>query len=176
MRRAVIAAAVMVTALLAGAAPAQATEPAGGAGAHGGWVPAPSAAFEQPAGARCDFAIRSEPIRDEVRKLVLDTYADGKPKRELYAGDLIVRYTNLETGVFTEVDASGTAMVQYGTDGSMTYYVVGPVIFGFRADGSTLPRGMWLIDGVYTVAFTPTFQKTLTMVHGTTTNLCTLVD
>src|SRR5690349_4581703 len=102
MRRAVIAVAVMVTALLAGTAPAQATGSAGGAGAHGGWAPAPSTGFEQPAGARCDFAIRSEPIRDEVRKIVLDTYADGAPKREVYAGDLIVKFTNLETGAFTE--------------------------------------------------------------------------
>ncbi|MEV0457773.1 hypothetical protein [Catellatospora methionotrophica] len=173
MRRAVMASVVMVAALLAGAVPAQAAAQTGG---HGGWVPAPSAAFEQPAGARCDFAIRSEPIRDEVRQLVLETNADGTPKRVVYAGDLIVKFTNLATGVSAEVDASGTALVDYHTDGSMTWYVVGPVIFGFRDDGSTLPRGMWLIDGVYTLAFSPTFQKTLTMVHGTTTNLCTLVD
>lgn len=171
MRRAVIATVVMVTALLVGSTPAQAA-----GGSHGGWVPAPSTGFEQPAGARCDFAIRAEPTRDEVRKLVLATYADGSPKRELYAGDLIVRYTNLSTGASTLVDASGTALIDYGTDGSMTWYVVGPAIFGFRADGSSLPRGMWLIDGVYTIAFTPTFQKTVTMIHGTSHNICEDLD
>ncbi|GAA1394244.1 hypothetical protein ACFQZ4_02775 [Catellatospora coxensis] len=172
MRRSVIAIVAVVGALLAGAAPVQAAE----AGAHGGWVPAPQGGYEQPAGARCDFAVRSEPVLDEVRKLVLDSYPDGSPKRELYAGDLIVKFTNLETGVSKEFDASGTAMIDYGTDGSMTWYVVGPAIFGFRADGSSLPRGIWVIDGVYTMAFTPTFQKTLTMVHGTTDNVCTHLD
>ncbi|WP_155368350.1 hypothetical protein [Catellatospora vulcania] len=173
MRRAVLTTVMMVTALLAGAAPAQAAE---GSGAHGGWVPAPQAGFEQPAGARCDFAIRAQPVLDEVRKLVLDTYADGKPKRELYAGDLLVDYINLETGKSTRVDASGTALIDYGADGSMTWYVVGPAIFGFRVDGGNLARGMWLIDGVYTIAFTPTYYKTVTMVHGTSHNICDDLD
>ncbi|WP_144122442.1 hypothetical protein [Catellatospora sichuanensis] len=176
MRRAVIAAMVMFTALLTGAAPAQAAEAAGGPGAHGGWVPAPAVGFEQPAGARCDFAIRAEPVLDEVRKLVLDTYADGKPKRELYAGDLLVKYSNLATGASTQIDAGGTALVDYGTDGSMTWYVVGPAIFGFRVDGGNLARGMWVIDGVYSIAFTPTYYKTVTMVHGTSHNICDDLD
>ncbi|MFC7245000.1 hypothetical protein ACFQO7_21200 [Catellatospora aurea] len=172
MRRAVIAIVAVVGTLVTGAAPVQAAE----AGVHGGWVPAPQAGYEQPAGARCDFAVRSEPVLDEVRKLVLDTYPDGKPKRELYAGDLIVKFTNLETGASKEFDASGTAMIDYGTDGSMTWYAVGPAIFGFRVDGGNLPRGIWVIDGVYTIAFTPTYYKTVTMVHGTTDNVCTHLD
>lgn len=177
MRRAVITAMVVVATLLTAVVPAQATEPSGGShGAHGGWVPAPQAGYDQPAGARCDFAIHSEPILDEVRKLVLATYPDGSPKRELYAGDLIVEFTNKETGASTQVDASGTAMIDYGTDGSMTWYAVGPAIFGFRENGGNLPRGIWLIDGVYTIAFTPTFYKTVTMVRGTTNNICTYLD
>ncbi|MEV4417209.1 hypothetical protein [Catellatospora sp. NPDC049609] len=176
MRRTVVMALMAVCSLLAVPAPAQAADPSGGPAAHGGWVPAPQPGYEQPAGARCDFAVRSEPILDEVRKLVLDTYPDGSPKRELYAGDLLVRYVNLATGASVEVDLSGTAMIDYGTDGSMTWYAVGPASFGFRENGGNLPRGIWVIDGVYTIAFTPTFYKTVTMVHGTTHNICTDLD
>lgn len=144
--------------------------------APGAWEPAPQAAFEQPAGARCDFAVRVEPIVDEVRKLTLATYPDGSPQRELYRGTLIDRVTNLETGATSTADASGTALIEYGTDGSMTWYVTGPVLMGFRANGGSLPKGLWLIDGQFVVEFSPTFEKTLTMLHGTTHNLCTDVD
>jgi hypothetical protein len=161
----------LAAAALAAAVPAPAS-----AAATGGWVPAPQAAFEMPAGARCDFAVRVEPIVDEVRKLVLDTYPDGSPRRELYEGDLIDKVTNLETGATSTADASGTAMVEYGTDGSMTWYVTGPVLLGFRENAGSLPRGLWIVDGQFVVEFTPTFEKTITMVHGTTHNVCTDVD
>src|SRR5688572_16306871 len=73
MRRALITAVAAIVCLLP-AAPAGAAQPPGG-----GWIPAPQVAYEQPAGARCDFAVRSEPIVDEVRKLVLDVHPDGSP-------------------------------------------------------------------------------------------------
>ncbi|MGC5019161.1 hypothetical protein [Micromonospora sp. DT47] len=162
----------VVAAIAAGPTPAY----AGTTGGTHGWVPAPQGSFDQPAGARCDFAIHSESVRDEVRKLVLSTNPDGSPRRELYEGDLIVGVTNTETGAATLVDASGTAMVEYHPDGSMTWYVTGPALFGFRENGGTLPRGYWLIDGQYVVEFSPTFHKTVTMVHGTTHNVCTDLD
>jgi hypothetical protein len=64
-------------------------------------------------------------------------------------------------------------MVEYGTDGSMIWYVTGPVLLGFRENSGTLPRGLWIVDGVFIVEFTPTFEKTITMIHGTTHNVCT---
>ncbi|MFG3598557.1 hypothetical protein [Micromonospora chersina] len=144
--------------------------------APGAWEPAPQAAFELPAGARCDFAVRVEPIVDEVRKLTLATYPDGSPERELFTGALIDRVTNLETGATSTADASGTALVVYGTDGSMTWYVTGPVLLGFRENAGSLPRGLWIVDGQFRVEFSPTFEKTITMLHGTTHNVCTDVD
>ncbi|MFE9693497.1 hypothetical protein [Micromonospora sp. NPDC005806] len=144
--------------------------------APGVWEPAPQSPFELPAGARCDFAVKVEPIVDEVRKLTLSTYPDGSPKRELYEGDLIDRVTNLETGATSTADASGTAMIDYGTDGSMTWYVTGPVLIGFKENGGSLPKGLWIIDGQFVIQFSATGQKTLTMLHGTTHNVCTDVD
>lgn len=174
MRRRTSIAVVVALAAAVVAAPVPASAQTTG-GTHG-WVPAPQAPFDQPAGARCDFAIHSESVRDEVRKLVLDTDPDGSPRRELYAGDLIVEVTNTESGATTEVDAGGTALIEYHPDGSQTWYAHGPALFGFRADGGTLPRGYWLVDGVYRMEFSPTFYKTLTMVHGTTHNVCDDLD
>ncbi|MEV4625500.1 hypothetical protein AB0J90_04330 [Micromonospora sp. NPDC049523] len=168
----------IAAALLVATVPATASAaPAGTAGGwHGGWVPAPQEAFEMPAGARCDFAVRVQPVVDEVRKLVLAEYPDGSAKRELYTGALINEITNLETGATSTADASGTSLVDYATDGSMTWYVTGPVLLGFRENAGSLPRGLWIVDGVFRVEFTPTFDKTITMVHGTTHDVCTDVD
>jgi hypothetical protein len=176
VRRIIMAGLTLVTAALVASAPTPAlAEPA--SGAQGGWVPAPQAAFDLPAGARCDFAVHSEPIVDEVRKLVLATYPDGSPKRELYEGDLILEITNTETGATTRADASGTAMVEYATDGSMIWYVTGPVLLGFRENAGTLPRGLWIVDGVFIVEFSPDLvNKTITMIHGTTHNVCEDID
>ncbi|WBB68309.1 hypothetical protein [Micromonospora sp. WMMD812] len=144
---------------------------------HGGWVPAPQEAFEQPAGARCDFPVRVQPVVDEVRKLVLAEYPNGSPRRELYTGALIDEVTNLATGAVTRVDASGTSLVEYAPDGAMTWYVTGPVLLGFRENAGSLPRGIWIVDGVFVVEFDPTLvHKTITMVHGTTHNVCADVD
>lgn len=163
--------AVLAAVALVAAAPAPASGASGDI-APGAWEPAPQAAFELPAGARCDFAVRSEPIVDEVRKLTVSTYPDGSPERELYQGALIGRLTNLETGASTITDASGSARIEYGTDGSMTWYVTGPVLVGFRADAGSLPKGLYIIDGEYVLRFSPTGYKTLTMRHGTVHDLC----
>jgi hypothetical protein len=174
LRRIFTAGLTAIVAALFAAAPAQAAS--ADSSAQGGWVPAPQGSFDLAAGARCDFAVHSEPIVDEVRKLTLDAYPDGSAKRELYAGDLILEVTNTDTGASTDVDASGTAMIDFGSDGSMTWYVVGPVLIGFRENSGTLPRGLWVIDGVFTLHFAADGYKTLTMVHGTTHNVCTDLD
>ncbi|HEX6685999.1 MAG TPA: hypothetical protein VF062_24695 [Candidatus Limnocylindrales bacterium] len=166
-------AALLVAALFA-ASPASAAE---ATPAQGGFVPAPQEAFELPAGARCDFAVKGQPVVDEVRKLVISSNPDGTPQRELFVGDLIVEVTNTETGAKTLADASGSALVEHHADGSQTWFAVGPVLLGFRENAGTLPRGLWLVDGVYTVEFSPDLiHKTITMVRGTTHNVCTDID
>ncbi|WP_200210331.1 hypothetical protein [Micromonospora coerulea] len=35
---------------------------------------------------------------------------------------------------------------------------------------------LWLVDGQFKVEFTPTYEKTITMRHGTTHHVCTDVD
>nr|WSX74263.1 hypothetical protein OH826_10505 [Streptomyces sp. NBC_00899]WSX79672.1 hypothetical protein OH826_41000 [Streptomyces sp. NBC_00899] len=157
-------------------APAKAPTPAFNAGdAAAGWVPAPSAPWDKAAGLRCDFPVHGEPVVDDVVQRVLDTYPDGTAKRIAYKGDLVVRLTNTDTGAFYDADAGGTAVVDYRTDGSQLWYVLGPVLIGFGENSGTLARGLYTIDGVYTLEFSPTGYKTLTMVHGSTDELCSRI-
>ncbi|MFE4212950.1 hypothetical protein [Streptomyces sp. NPDC056844] len=165
-----------------GAAPAHAM-PAGtttstadrpGPGRALGWEPAPSAPFDVAAGLRCDFAIHGEPVVDEVLQRVLDRHPDGSPKRVAYKGDLVVRVTNQETGAFHDADASGSAIVEYRADGSQFWSVLGPVLVGV-GEGN-LDRGMYLVDGVWTLLISASGHRTVTMAHGTTTDICGLID
>jgi hypothetical protein len=142
----------------------------------GGWLPAPSAPFDRPAGVLCDSPIHSEPIVDEVVMKVLDTYPDGTSKVEIYTGALVVRVTNTDTGATTDVDASGTALISYRPGGSFdrdsTWYVVGPVLVGFREGRGDHPRGYYQFDGIYSINFAEDGFKTVRMLAGTEHDVC----
>ncbi|MFJ9827541.1 hypothetical protein ACIRSU_24730 [Streptomyces sp. NPDC101160] len=155
-------------ALLTAAAPAGAT----GTGAPGsGWEPAPSSAWSYPAGARCDFAVRGAPVVDEVVRRTVGVRADGTEVVE-YKGDLVVRVLNPATGRTYDADASGRALVELHPDHSQTWYVVGPILAGFAEGGGNVPRGLYTVDGAYTLEVSPTGYKTLTFLHGSTDSLC----
>jgi hypothetical protein len=172
MRRFLVLLFAALVVVLAAPAPARATA--------GGWVPAPTGPFDLPAGARCDFQVHSEPIVDEVRTRVLATYPDGSTKREAYVGDLVVRLTNTATGASVDVDLSGSALVEYQPGATLTtnstWYAVGPAMFGFREGGGDHPRGLWVFDGVYSVAFDANSFKTVTVYHGTEREMCAELD
>lgn len=171
MRRTIVALLSLATVLL-GAVPAS----AGHAGTNNGWEPAPSAPWDVTAGVRCDFPVHGEPVVDEVVQRVLDTHPDGSAKRVAYKGDLVVRVTNTGTGAFYDADASGTAVVDYRTDGSQFWSVLGPVLVGVGEGRGNLPRGLYIIDGMYTLDINSTGYKTVNMAYGTQDDICARID
>ncbi|MEV1079598.1 hypothetical protein AB0I98_15290 [Streptomyces sp. NPDC050211] len=171
MRRTVRLAPLVLAAVLLGAQPASA-----GAGTGTGWEPAPSAPWDVDAGLRCDFPVHGEPVIDEVMKRVLDTYPDGAAKRVAYKGDLVVRVTNTGTGAFYDADVSGSAIVEQRTDGSQFWAVHGPVLVGIGEGKGNLPRGLYIIDGVYTIDISSAGYRTVSLAHGTKDDLCSRVD
>ncbi|MFD9538551.1 hypothetical protein [Streptomyces sp. NPDC060022] len=171
MRRTALACASIVVTTLLGATPAQAADAGPSGPQHGlGWEPAPSAPWDVAAGLRCDFAIHGEPVVDEVVQRVLARYPDGSPKSVAYKGDLVIRVTNKVSDAFYDADAGGSAIVEYRADGSQFWSVLGPVLVGV-GEGN-LDRGMYVVDGVYTLAISASGHKTVTMAHGSTTDIC----
>lgn len=153
--------------------------PAAAAPTHGttpGWEPAPSAPWDVAAGLRCDFAVHGEPVVDEVVRRVLSRHADGSPRDVAYKGDLVIRVTNTESGAHWDADASGSALVRYGTDGSQSWKVLGPVLVGVGEGKGNLPRGLYIVDGVYAMTISPDGYKSVTMVHGSRTDICAQID
>ncbi|MFE1784726.1 hypothetical protein ACFW9F_19610 [Streptomyces sp. NPDC059506] len=181
-----VLAAVLIGAVPAGTASAAPVPPAAPAasgtsnaqagGGEGGWEPAPSVPWDTAAGARCDFPVHGEPVVDEVVRRVLETRPDGSVKRVAYTGDLVVRVTNTVTGASHDADVSGSAVVEYGTDGSQHWSVLGPVLVGVGENGGNLPRGLHVVDGAYTLDIDPTGHKTVTMVRGTVDDLCARIS
>ncbi|MBC9727737.1 hypothetical protein [Streptomyces sp. TRM68367] len=170
MRRTVLAP-LALAAVLVAAHPASAET-----GARTGWEPAPSAPWDADAGLRCDFPVHGEPVVDEVVRRVLDTRPDGSPKRVAYKGDLVVRVTNTGTGASYDADASGSALVEYRTDGSQFWTVHGPVLVGVGPGLGSLPRGLYIVDGLYTMNIASDGYKTVNLLHGTTDDLCARID
>ncbi|MFF7309832.1 hypothetical protein [Streptomyces sp. NPDC008137] len=168
MRRTALVTLTLAAALL-GTQPASA-EP------HNGWEPSPSAPWEVAAGVRCDFPVHGEPVVDEVVRRVLSTHPDGSERRVAYKGDLVIRVTNTETGAAYDADASGSALVEYRPDGSQLWAVHGPVLVGVGEGRGTLPRGLYIVDGVYTMDISATGYKAVHLVRGTTDDLCARID
>ncbi|MFI8826031.1 hypothetical protein [Streptomyces sp. NPDC053431] len=165
MRRTLVPLVAAGAALLATAAPAGAQDPVGD------WTPAPSPAWAYPAGARCDFAVQGSPVVDEVVRRTVATYPDGTRVVE-YKGDLVVRVVNSATGASYDADASGRALVETRPDRSQRWYVVGPILAGFGEGGGNVGRGLYTVDGAFTLDVSPTGFKTLTLLYGSTESLC----
>ncbi|MFI1980067.1 hypothetical protein [Streptomyces wedmorensis] len=163
--------AVLAVTTSAGADTGTAAAGAGAGAPNDGWEPAPSPSWSHPAGARCDFAVQGSPLVDEVVRRTLATYEDGTKVVE-YKGDLVVRVVNSATGASYDADASGRAVVEIRPDRSQSWYVVGPILAGFGEGGGNVPRGLYTVDGAYTLTVSPTGYKTLTQLHGSTESLC----
>jgi hypothetical protein len=104
--------------------------------------------------------------------LLIEKRPDGSTSREAFVGALVLRVTNTATGRTVDVDASGSGLVDYFSDGSMIWYALGPVAAGFAAGSGNLPRGFYQINGLYRIVFTPSLFKTVTMVFGTIDDVC----
>ena len=160
---------VVLTAAVLGLASAPAwAEPTGA----GGWEPAPSSPVTIPAGARCSFAVKLEPIVDGVQRRVLETYPDGSVKREEFKGTLIERVTNLDSGASEDVNASGHAYVDHHVNGDVTWSWDGPVIMGFAPGHSNHAPGLFRLTGEFVVDFV-SGDRIVRRADGSERNLCT---
>ncbi|MFE2105502.1 hypothetical protein ACFXAF_06450 [Kitasatospora sp. NPDC059463] len=175
MHRIPLRLATAATAVAAALAATLAAAPAAGATGRGGWEPWPSPSFDLPAGSRCDFPVRLEPVVDEVERHVLAADPDGTVRRVAYRGALVMRLTNTLTGAHYDADAGGRSHVEYRPDGSQTWRAHGPILLGFGAGAGTLPRDLYTVDGDYTVDIGATGYRTLTIRHGSAEPLCAKV-
>ncbi len=168
----------LAAALCLGAAAAVGAAPA--AGADSSWVPYSQADITVP-GERstCGFDVLMSVVEDEEFYKNVELYADGTPKRQLWRGPLVMRYTNLQSGESVVRDLSAMATMDYREDGSLA-----SIRSVHGAFGATMPAGSQPGTGLYvlgghgtTVTFESDGSRSFTLgPNGTAENVCEAID
>jgi hypothetical protein len=166
MRRAAGLLIATTTALLMCTLPASAVSPKP-------WSPLTTNSFELAAGVRCDFALRGDVLSGKERIRILETNPDGSPRVYEIVGQLVVRYTNIDTGESVDRNLTGTALQIVEPDGSFTLELIGghmSVGFGVGDD----PSSAFLIftGAGHEVFFSTDGTRTATFGDGPVENIC----
>lgn len=100
------------------------------------WSEVSAAGYTAPAGTRCDFTLSSTVLQDKERIRTLSHHPDGTPRTQEVVGQLVVRFTNEESGASVERNLTGNG------------------VFTWRADGTL--QSLTLHGGHFAVGFAPT--------------------
>ena len=161
-----------VSAVVAGAA-LIASMPGAAAAQPGPWQPFRSSSSSFAAGVVCPFAETGVPVLDKERFRNLALYPDGSPLEQEFAGPLKFQYTNLANGRTVVRNESGTALVFYATDGTVTFHGQGHIgISVLVGNPPSTPSGEWVLTGTFEAVIHPDGTKDFTLEHGTAENLC----
>ncbi len=138
------------------------------------WTDYRSGDFILAAGAACSFPLQGHVVADRERYRTTETYPDGSAKVEQYTGQLIVEYTNLDTGASVTRNLTGRSDFEYFPDGSFTLTDVGGHFAVGLHPGDSPDTGFYVVNGVgSTVTFAADGRRTLTVSDGSTVeNLC----
>jgi hypothetical protein len=137
------------------------------------WSPLTTASFELPAGARCDFALRGDVLEGKERIRTLESYPDGSPRVQEIVGQLVVRYTNVETGESVDRNLTGTALVIIEADGSFTLSLVGGhMAVGFGVTDEPSSAFLIFTGAGHEVFFAADGTRTATFGDGPVEDIC----
>jgi hypothetical protein len=137
----------------------------------GPWTPYHSQGFEAPAGTRCPFGLRGEVLRDHELIRTLSTQPDGSPDVQEIVGPLVFRFTNTATGRSVVRNLTGTGLIDHGTDGSFTLYLVGGHFGAGLAPGG--PAFLYFTGSGHALVVAADGSRTPIFGHGPVENLCT---
>jgi hypothetical protein len=139
----------------------------------GPWAPFEATSFTLEAGTRCPFTLQGDVVSDQERIRTLETYPDGSPRIQEVVGQLVSRFTNVETGESVVRNLTGTAIVEYGTDGSFTLTLQGGhFAVGLAPTDAGGPAFLIMTGSGYAVTFDPDGTRHLTFGNGTVENIC----
>ena len=120
-----------------------------GANAEGsGWTPYEQPDIDYAAGARCDFAVHGDVVRDKEEFKDVAHWPDGTVRSQLWRGALVIRWTNLDTGESVLRDQSARALAEYRADGSIEQMTSLRGAFGAGLpEGSHPGKGAYVVSG-----------------------------
>jgi hypothetical protein len=137
------------------------------------WSPLTTSGFELPAGTRCDFTLRGEVLEGKEQIRTLETYTDGSPRVQEIVGQLVIRYTNVDTGESVDRNLTGTALVIIEPDGSFTLSLVGGhMAVGFGAGDEPSSSFLIFTGAGHEVFFAADGTRTASFGDGPVEDVC----
>lgn len=137
------------------------------------WTPYTSDDFVTDAGEVCSFAVGGEVVSDKERYRTTEWFPDGSPRYQEWTGQLITRFTNLDSGESVERNLTGRGDFEFFSDGSWSLTAVGGHFAGAMGPGSDPEPGWFVVRGSdYTLHSDAEGNRSLTSGHGTVENLC----
>lgn len=139
------------------------------------WSDVSSPGFTVAAGERCPFTLSSTALSDKERIRTLSTYADGTPRTQKVVGELVVRYTNEDTGESVERNLTGNGIFTWRQDGSLARLSLqgGHFGAGLQPTDPEGPAFLIFTGAGHAVSFAPDGTRTVTYGSGPVENICT---
>ena len=141
--------------------------------AQGQWTPYHAEDFSYAAGTVCPFELAAHIVRDKERYRTTAYFPDGSPRYQEFTGQLVIRYTNTETGKSVVRNLTGRGDFEYFADGGFALYDKGGHIAVGLYPGDEPGAGYYIITGHgWAVYVDADGDRTLVEGHGTIENLC----
>ncbi|MGI8625988.1 MAG: hypothetical protein ACR2J5_05370 [Geodermatophilaceae bacterium] len=140
------------------------------------WITYREPDFTVAAGQACTFQVDAHVVSDHEAYRVLETYADGTDKVQLFKGLLKIAFTNHDTGETLTKNVNGRALIEYRPDGSFERITILSGHFTTSiAPGNELAPGVYYVGGKGSrLTLNPDGTKTLVLgKNGSAENLCT---
>lgn len=157
---------LMVALLMTQAVPARAALP-------GEWEPYRTEPFEVAAGTRCAFTLRGDVLKDREEIRTFASFPDGSPRVQVIRGPLVMRFTNVESGMSVVRDLSGTGALVYEPDGSFTLILLhGHFAAGLAPTDEGGPAFLYFSGTGHSVRFDADGSRTVHLGVGPVEDLC----
>jgi hypothetical protein len=142
------------------------------------WVRYHQADVRYAPGDVCAFAVHEHVLHDREFFETVSRYANGNPRTQLFRGPLVMRITNVRTGVSLRRDLSGRAIESLARNGDFESLTVQTGHFGAGLPKGSQPgRGLYYVGGRWSsVSINDDGSRSLVLgPHGTAQNLCPLL-
>lgn len=138
------------------------------------WAEVAASGFHAPAGTRCEFPLTSTVLTDKERIRSLSHHSDGAPHRQKVVGQLVVRYTNEDSGASVERNLTGNGIFTWRADGTLHSLALqgGHLAVGFAPSDPEGGAFIVFTGAGHEIEFRPDGTRVVTYGAGPTENLC----
>lgn len=136
------------------------------------WEPYREDDFSLPAGEYCPFAVRGHIAEDEELVRVASRYDDRAVRVLEYKGQLIIEFTNVDSGETVRRNLSGRAWLELRPDGSVDVFAgVGP-FGGAFSTADNYPAGQYVLRGIHVITWDDAGRRSMPVDRGSEEDLC----